>query len=275
MSVMCKTQCFRTRNKAGITIIELMIVAVVLSVLAALIMPLFSLARIAAYRTRCAANLRQLGTAFTIYADNWNNCWPSPGGMAGNWNYWSQSGSGGLESYVKQRGVNSIWCCPNMESWHSRYPARTYSMNSYLREPSDIHYPSCVSILRGINAGKIVEPHRTILLYEGLMLTAGWENTTLYEYIYRCANWQFVRGFSQSYKNFAKTAASEKPWHGKVNNYLYCDGHIVARKPGRCTSGELSTYKEMYQWYVSKERFRYEYATVFARTIRNDPTAPK
>ena len=263
------------RSKSGITIVELMLVAVVLSILAAIIMPLFLRAKASSYRTQCAGNLRQLGIAFANYAGDWNGNWPSPGGRAGDWNYWAQSGSGGLESYVRQRGVNSVWCCPMQTQWHSRYPARTYSMNSYLREPPDIHYPTCVPILRGINIGSILEPHRTILLYEGLMLTTGWENTTLYEYIYRCANWQFVRGYSQSYKHFAKTVLSEKPWHISVNNYLYCDGHIVARKPGYCTVGELSTYREMYQWYVSKKKFRYDYATIYSRKIPNDPTAPK
>lgn len=263
----------RKRNQ-GITIVELMLVVVVFSILAAIILPLFSRAKATSYRTQCAGNLRQLGVAFTNYASDWNGSWPSPGGLAGDRNYWAQSGNGGLESYVRQRGVNSVWCCPMQEQWHSRYPARSYSMNSYLREPPDIHYPTCISNMRGVNIGGIFEPQRTILLYEGLMLTTGWENTSLYEYIYRCANWQFVRGFSVY--NIPKTAASEKPWHGKVNNYLYCDGHIVSRPPGKKYSDTLySTYQEMYQWYVSKKRFHYEYATVISKIIPDDPTAPK
>ena len=46
----------------------------------------------------------------------------------------------------------------------------------------------------------------------------------------------------------------------RINDYLYCDGHIVARPPGTkdpniMTNKMYSTYEEVYQWYVDKGYF--------------------
>lgn len=246
-------------RRGGFTLVELLIVFAVLATLLALLMPLFQSTRQVAFRVKCSSNLRQLGTAFTLYARDWDGYWPCPGGLVGDRSYWSQTGNGGLWPYVRQRGVNSVWCCPLMEDWRSRYPARTYGMNSYLRTPADVEYYDCVGFLRGIDTAVISEPRRTILLYEGLALTTGWENSSLHNYIYRCANWQYVRGFPSKF-NYVQDP--QRPWHGRVNNYLYCDGHLIARPPGRKTTGTYSSYAEMREWYVDKRRFAVKYARV-------------
>ena len=261
---------FTTRPHRGFTLIELLLAIAILAILLAIILPLFSRSRMLSYRLQCAGNMKQLGTAFGLYSNDWGGYWPCPGGLNGNWTYWSQSGKGGLESYVNQRGTTSVWCCPLLGAWRSRYPARSYSMNSYLRTPCDAEYPGCTAILRGIDTGRIPEPQRTVLVYEGLAFnTPGWEGIPYYNYIYRCANWAWARG----YPTKVVYALNPGPCHGKFNNYLYCDGHIVARRPGKCTVGTLSTFAEMYQWYVDKQEFRNVYYTVWARKIGHDPTA--
>jgi prepilin-type N-terminal cleavage/methylation domain-containing protein/prepilin-type processing-associated H-X9-DG protein len=241
------------KGRRGITLVEVLIVIAMLSILLAVLAPFLRTARTISYRTQCANNLRHFSSAFNLYATDWNNNWPCPGGLRGDRSYWSQTGPGGVKAYLKQSGVRTVWCCPLQTEWKSHYPARTYGMNSYLREPADVEYPGCVGILNGINMTRIPEPRNTILLYEGVALTTGWENSDLYNYIYRCANWMWVRGFTA---NVAYAPNSGRPWHGRFNNYLYCDGHIVARPPGKCVLATLSTYREMYEWYVDKQRFR-------------------
>ncbi len=231
------------------------------SVLAAILLPLLFRVRESCYQASCASNLRRLGEAFQLYANDWNGSWPSPGGLVGDRTYWSQSGFGGLNIYVKQQGVGSVWCCPLLTEWHGKYPARTYSMNSYLRTPADVDYPTCIGILKGIDTGKIPAPQATVLLFEAVPLSAAYQNTAYSEdqiyYIYRCANWSWARGF---YANIAHAIQPGKPWHGKKNNYLYCDGHIVARPPGPKTTGTWSTYEEMSEWYVDKAAFGRKFA---------------
>ena len=52
----------------GFTLIELLVVIAIIAVLAAILFPVFLSARKRAYRTACAANLKQIGLAVTLYA---------------------------------------------------------------------------------------------------------------------------------------------------------------------------------------------------------------
>jgi len=240
-----------SRNR-GFTLTELLVVIAIIAILAAILFPILGKAKLMALRAQCASNLRQFGDAFSMYEQDWEGYWPAPGGLVGDRSYWSQTGSGGLELYINQRGVSSIWCCPVLKDWHGLYAPRTYSMNSYLRSPPDVEYPTCCSLLCGAWVENIEEPACTVLLYEGMHLEGGFQDSL--DYIYRCANWSRVQGYSEGVVHIVN---SGKPWHGAVNNYLYCDGHIKARIPGpRKTKGAFySTWHEMREWYVSKRYF--------------------
>lgn len=155
-----------------------------------------------------------------------------------------------------------MWCCPLMPEWKSKYAPRSYTMNSYLREPADKEYSTCTSILKGIRVSDIGQSSKTILIFEGLPLTYAWENDPYYVYIYRCCNWTGVKGY---YSKVLHTIDPGSPWHGKYSNYLYCDGHLQARRPGRKTTGDLSTYKEMRQWYVDKAQFERLWAAKWSK----------
>lgn len=258
-----------SQSRYGFSIVELLAVSTVFSILAAIIFPLFARGREVCYRAQCASNLKQLYMAFSLYADDWGGYWPCPGGKTGDRSYWSQTGNGGLQSYVKQRGVKSVWCCPLLQEWHGKYPARSYSMNSYLRDPPDWEYgglPNCINVLCGVNLAKLTQSTKTILLFEGIPLSKELQDNAYTEdqvfnifwtyYILRCANWTWTRGYYAKCKTesgmYRYMINPGKPWHGKFNNYLYCDGHIRARPPALYSGNLLSSYDEMYQWYVDK-----------------------
>ena len=248
----------RKRGIRGFNLSESMVLMACIAVLAAILFPIFSKIRSSGYQVTCGQNLQRLGNAFLVYSQDYCDYWPCPGGLKGNWTYWAQSGDGGIQRYVSQRGYKSVFCCPRMPDWKNRYDPRSYSMNSYLREPADVeYYPSraCIYILKGIRITNITYTRATILLYEGLPLKIDDPNSNIdYAYIYRCCNWTGVRGYSTTMYQ-QHTIDPGQPWHGRHNNYLYTDGHLQARPPGRHTVGMLSTYKEMYEWYVDKAQF--------------------
>jgi len=61
---------------AGFTLIEVLVVISIISILAALIFPVFASVRGSARRTACLSNLRQLGSAVTLYTDEYDGQYP-------------------------------------------------------------------------------------------------------------------------------------------------------------------------------------------------------
>ena len=239
----------RLTRRSGLTLIEIILVISIIGLLLSICLPLLRQGRELSNRCKCAHNLMVLGRAFTMYIDDWHEVYPAPGGLVGNWGYWSQSGMGGLAAYVgpSRRSLNTVWCCPELPEWTGQYPPRSYAMNSYLRDPKDIDYPACTGILRGIRESDIPHPGRTILLYEGLPEIVNGK----IDYIKRCANWIWIRGWYPKPVP-TKYFRADRPWHGRFNNYLYCDGHVRARVPERYTDtpNHFPPLDEKNEWYV-------------------------
>ena len=60
----------RRETTGGFTLIELLVVIAIISVLAAILFPVFAQARAKAYQAQCASNLRQIGLALVMYAQD-------------------------------------------------------------------------------------------------------------------------------------------------------------------------------------------------------------
>ena len=76
-------------QKTGFTLIELLVVVAIIAVLAAMLLPALRTARDSAYAAQCMNNLKQIGTACLLYADDFNGTVVPP-----SYNYWTHSGVG-------------------------------------------------------------------------------------------------------------------------------------------------------------------------------------
>jgi prepilin-type N-terminal cleavage/methylation domain-containing protein/prepilin-type processing-associated H-X9-DG protein len=166
---------FNERRNGGFTLIELLIVIAIIAILASILFPVFGRARENARRISCSSNLRQLGLAFTQYAQDYDERLPLavdgafgetggaskttgtsvPGPVQGGWMYYTKFGSGkgtggggdkiplfnpALGSIYTYTKNTQIYVCPSDDEGHlsgNSYAANGCIFQKTGNEPGD------------------------------------------------------------------------------------------------------------------------------------------
>src|ERR1043166_7135749 len=71
-----KHKSSRRKSPSGFTLIELLVVIAIIAILAAILFPVFAQAREKARMTACLSNMKQIGTALTMYNQDYDETFP-------------------------------------------------------------------------------------------------------------------------------------------------------------------------------------------------------
>ena len=108
----------------GFTLIELLVVIAIIAILAAILFPVFAQAREKARQTSCLSNMKQIGTALTLYADDYDETTITADEIENPAQGYAQCAwYEKLYPYVKNQGC---FICPSMRS------DNTYIKTGYL-----------------------------------------------------------------------------------------------------------------------------------------------
>ncbi len=120
-------------RRSGFTLIELLVVIAIIAILAAILFPVFSRARAKARQAACMSNLKQIGLAFHMYAEDYDELLPYLAPSQFNWTYgwrWDPDFPGwgfrdnlarlynALNPYIKN---SQIWFCQD-DVWRMDVP---------------------------------------------------------------------------------------------------------------------------------------------------------
>lgn len=244
--------------KKGFTLIELLVVIAIIAILSGIIFPVFSVAREKARTTVCLNNLKQLGMACILYADDNNKYYPPAvytDYLTGKGITWTNE-KVLYYQYIKNR---EIFFCPNsINSYNTNLTDKelnklvnsfNYTANLFVMKPYN---------QKSIKYTKIKTPSNIVIFYEGSI-------SHLWDY------WWDGQSFPERFLSGWGKGTGEKPnesltddlkeefENGRHNggiNLVYCDGH-----------SEWKKCEEVVKWYDINRTDK--------GSIKNNPFRPK
>ena len=114
-------------KKNGFTLIELLVVIAIIAILAAILFPVFAKAREKSRQAACQSNLKQIGLAIRMYAEDYDDGMPPSRDAAGS-AWWPDY----ISPYVQQKSISKVFICPSGATSTYMQVWGTTNKNNYL-----------------------------------------------------------------------------------------------------------------------------------------------
>ena len=257
----------RNSKTKAFTLIELLVVIAIIGILAAMLLPALNTARERARSALCISNLRQIGVAITMYADDHNDYYP-PGftgtcATCGDWtlfvaSYLSKTASN-YGSLTGSSGTSPVLICPTVRTPQGKVTRTTYSAHVALMGNTGYPVPFNGQTRRSV----VARPTELVLLADGNLGQPAGAPVTTFDaeasfgapmkypqqaynaYTSSDNNSPIDGGDTSNYDTGNSSALGYLRWRhysNKTGNFLFCDGHV----------------ETLYQNQVARKNLRYD-----------------
>jgi prepilin-type N-terminal cleavage/methylation domain-containing protein/prepilin-type processing-associated H-X9-DG protein len=222
-----------TRRRNGFTLIELLVVIAIIAILAAILFPVFAQAREKARQTSCLSNLKQLGTGFLMYSQDYDElvCPPFNGQTGANAFTWDRL----MQPYVKNWTL--VQCPSDGASTRPTASFVGFPLRRSYTMPSHLGWEWSPNRVFVVNLAQIPFPALTLQLFE----RNGCNSAT---------NW-----------NACSVSDGSNEWayrHHDMSNVVYMDGHAKSHRgdPARQKYAILPGYR-CWPWRAANSAIRF------------------
>ncbi|MGI5818574.1 MAG: prepilin-type N-terminal cleavage/methylation domain-containing protein [Armatimonadota bacterium] len=178
-------------RRSGFTLIELLVVIAIIAILAAILFPVFARAREKARQANCQSNLKQIGLAFEMYVQDYDEMYPMTAMQASPYANYSYET---LHPYLMN---DQIWYCPSADD-------RRYAPNRRL-----------VGLAPPPNSTDSTFLKKSQIMFPTQKILAG--DTGRAWYIYN---------HTQTDPDSPARTYGLYPWHNGQANVVFADGHV-------------------------------------------------